>query len=592
MTRKGTLGSVSIVLPEWLDPGDRYDRHFVPVTPVSRVITGAEDKIAPETDIATWSINSWAAGEGDLRWEDRGRYNISTGNGPVSDGSGVTVGHKWTVASEQAAVIVRGNNAVASARDMNDKLHIWGGVGFTFTDYWAIGGSSSKDCIGLAAIPGVWFVLNEDGDIRRVTSGGNTEHWTGSDFTDIVVYAGVLYGLVGPDLYSIDDSSAETRTKVFDGLSTNVVGDIRVRKLSVSDVGPIWGLPSDDGTTLIMEYNVADATGYVSHPLPKDVHVYDVAFHDGIYLAAFRYSGAHQWKGDAYLYFKKGDQRGTVGPFRAVETTQQKRIAIAGVIGDRIMVVFQERLWAYDLSSGGIVLVADLSGSAITDVLNAITYGSEVFLAAVGNWGLVETRAFLANAAQVLSTGLHDYGYLGMPKLIHTVTISTEDVLAATDKVEVGYSVDGGGISYLANNFATSSASHQWTVSTNSSSVKGTEIEWHIRQTTTSTSVAAKVVSLVSDVSGAKSRIEFLVAVDLGQSSVNDGTSVATALQALKTSHAVVQWSDPFDVEEHVADETFDVRVLDVRLQEIPSHDTGAEKPFALVKMQTIGVVG
>jgi hypothetical protein len=211
-----------------------------------------------------------------------------------------------------------------------------------------------------------------------------------------------------------------------------------------------------------------------------------------------------------------------------------------------------------------------------------------VFLAAVGNFGKVNTRAFLANVAQVLSTGLHDYRYLGLPKMIHTVTINTESVLAASDKVEVGYSLDGGSITYLANDFAAASASHQWTVSTNAASKIGTEIEWHIRQTTTSTSVAAKVVSLASDVSGAKSRIQFTVAVDLGQSSVNDGSSVAAALGALKTSHAVVKWSDPFDVEEHVADETFDVRVLDVLLQEI----SGPEHTFAIVRMQTVGVVG
>ena len=87
MTRKGTLGTVKIVLPEWLDPEERYSRVFKPITPASREVSGADDQIAPETDIANWSINNWAAGEGDLRWKDRGRYNISTGNGPVTDGT-------------------------------------------------------------------------------------------------------------------------------------------------------------------------------------------------------------------------------------------------------------------------------------------------------------------------------------------------------------------------------------------------------------------------------------------------------------------------------------------------------------------------
>jgi hypothetical protein len=587
VTRKGTLGTVEIVLPEWLDPEERYSRAFKPITPASREVSGDDDQIAPETDIANWSINDWSAGEGDLRWKDRGRYNISTGNGPVSDGSGVTVGHDFAVTSKQSAVITRGGGRLVSARDMDDNLYFWNGS--AFASAWAIGGTGGEDCISLAATePTAWFVLADDGDIRKVTTGGNTAHYTGGLFTDLVSYDGVLYGLVGADLYSIDQSSADTRTAVFDDLASAIITDTRVKLLSTSDVGPIWCVPTDDGNTLFMEYNVADGTGYVSHNLPRDTYVYDVAFHDGFYFAGFRYASSSSSIGEAYLFFKKGDQRGTTGPFRAIETTSSKRVAIAGVIGDRIMLIFQERVWAYDLSSGGIVLVADLSASAITDVLNAVTFGSEVFLAAVGNFGKVNTRAFLANVAQVLSTGLHDYRYLGLPKMIHTVTINTEAVLAASDKVEVGYSLDGGSITYLADDFAAATASHQWTVSTNASSVKGTEIEWHIRQTTTSTSVAAKVVSLASDVSGAKSRIQFTVAVDLGQSSVNDGSSVAAALGALKTSHAVVKWSDPFDVEEHVADETFDVRVLDVLLQEI----SGPEHTFAIVRMQTVGVVG
>ena len=100
--------------------------------------------------------------------------------------------------------------------------------------------------------------------------------------------------------------------------------------------------------------------------------------------------------------------------------------------------------------------------------------------------------------------------------------------------------------------------------------------------------MAAKVVSLSSDVSGAKSRIEFTLAVDLGESSTTDGDDVMTALRALKTTHAVVQWSDPFGVDQYTAEETFDVRVLDVSLPEYaPSGYTSA-----IVRLQTVGVVG
>ncbi len=585
--RNGLLGTVNVVLPHWKEPEERYDRTYKPVTPASRVVTGADDKIAPETDIATWSITDWGAGEGDVRWQDRGRYNISTGNGPVTDGTGVSVGHAWTVAADQSAIIARGGGRLVAARDMDDQLQTWSGS--AFNNLWAIGGGGGEDALSIASVdPLVYFVLGDDNNIRKTATGGNSEHNTSQNWEYIVGYNGVIYAIVGVDLYSIDQGSSNTETLLYDG-ATKITTDTRVKLLSVSDVGPIWAVPGDDGNTLIYEYNVADATGYVSHEIPKDTYVYDLAFHDGIYLTAFRYATAHSATGEAYLHYKKGDARGVAGPFRTSGvTTASKRVAIAGVIGDRIFLVFLEKIWAYDLTTGGIVLVADLSGSAIGDVFNAVTYGREIFCGGLANYGFIDTAGFETNVAQVLSTGLHDYGYLGLAKLAHTVTVNTEDVLASADKVEVGYSVDGGSITYLANDFATGTATHLWTVSTNSTSVKGTEIEWHIRQTTTSATAAAKVVSISSDVSGAKSRIEFTIAVDLGESSTTDGDNVLTALKVLKTTHAVVQWSDPFQVNQYTAEETFDVRVLAVSTPEyLPSGKTSA-----VVRFQTVGVVG
>lgn len=584
MSKVGLLDTVEIILPEWIDPEDRYRRTYKPVTPVSRVVTGADDQIAPETDIATWSITDWSAGEGDLRWKDRGRYNTSTGAGPISDGSGVSVGLDWVVAVGQSRIIARGGGRLVSVRDMDDSLYEWNGS--AWVELWAIGGTEGNDAGSLAAVDAdAWFVDDFTG-IRKVTSSGNTLHYNGNDFNYLVVFEGVLYGLDDVDLYTIDQTSTDTRTQVYDSAGT-YVDDTRVKLMSTSDVGPIWLATIDDGVTLLKEYNVASATGYTLGALPADVQAYDLFFHDGFYFATYRKATSQNAVGDAYLYYQKGDLKGSLGPFPADSTTAQTRVSIAGTIGDRIYLTFQRRMWVYDLSSGGLVMVADLSSSAIGDIYMSITYGPDVFCGSLAYVGKVNTEAFLADTAQTVSTGIHDYGYLGLPKMIHTVTVNTESVLVSSDKVEVGYSVDGGSTTYLANDFATGKASHQWTVSTNSASVIGTEIEWHLRLTTTSTSVAAKVVSLASDASGAKSRIEFIVLADLGQSSVVDGGIVLTALNALKTSHSTVQWSDPFQVREHESPETFDVRVL-----EVVGPEVDVEHTYAMVRMQTVGVVG
>lgn len=583
---KGTLGPVEFVLPHWLDWEERYSRKYVPVAPASRVVTGADDKIAPETDIATWAITDWSAGEGDTRWRDRGRYRVSDGASPLSDGSGVSLGYDWSVATGQTAVIARGGGRLVAARDMDDSIYEWNGS--AWVALWSIGGTVGDDATAMAAVDSTaWFVLDDDGDIRKVTSGSNTAHYTGGNFDSIVAYEGVLYGVSDLDLYEIDTSTASTRTLVSDSNVGEAVSDTRVSLASVSDVGPIWLSPTSDGRTLIKEYNKADDVAYVIGNLPRDSHAYDIGFFNGIYLVAFRTADSHASAGDAFLYYQAGGLRGVAGPFRASSSTASSRVALAGVIGDRIHIAFQQRLWAYDLTTGGISMVADWSSSSLGDSFGALTFGREVFVAGAGHYGAFDSEAFYTGGTQTLSTGLYDYGYLGLPKLVHTVTVTTENAISGGDSVEVGYVVDGNTVQWLSGAM-TSGASNTWTVSSSSHSVIGTEIEWQLRLDGSSSSQAPTVVALHSDVSGAASRIEWACAIDVGRSSVTSGQDILAALSALKTDSAVVQWSDPFQVNPYDADETFDVRVLDVST---PQYVEG-EGTSALVRFQTIGTVG
>lgn len=586
MDERGQLGPVEFVLPGWLDWEERYSRKYKPVTPASRVVTGADDKIAPETDIATWAINDWSAGEGDTRWRDRGRYRVSDGAAPLSDGSGVSLGYDWSVASAQSTVITRGGGRLVAAGDMDDSIYEWNGSGWS--SLWSIGGSAFRNAASMAAVDSTaWFVLDDAGNIRKVESGANSDHYSGGDFNAIVVYEGVLYGLSGLDLYEIDTSTASTRTLVSDTNVGEFVTDTRVSLLSTSDVGPIWLSPTSDGKTLIKEYNKADDVGYVVGELPSDSHAYDIGFFSGIYLVGLRAADSHSSVGGAYLYYQAGGLRGVAGPFRADSSTASDRVALAGVLGDRIHVGFQRKLWAYDLTTGGISQVADWSSSSLGDGYGAVTFGREIFVTSGAAYGVFDTEAFYTGGTQTLSTGLYDYGYLGLPKLVHTVTVTTEGTISGGDSVEVGYVVDGNTVEWLSGAM-TSGASNTWTVSTSSHSVIGTEIEWKLRLDGASSSQAPVVVALHSDVSGAVSRIEWAVAIDVGRSSLVEGEDVIAALNALKTGSAVVQWSDPFQVNPYSADQTFDVRVLDVST---PQYVEG-EGTSALVKFQTVGTVG
>ena len=51
------------------------------------------------------------------------------------------------------------------------------------------------------------------------------------------------------------------------------------RRISTSDVGPIWIVPFNDGRTELWEYNVADDSAYVVAELPRDSTQYDLYFH-------------------------------------------------------------------------------------------------------------------------------------------------------------------------------------------------------------------------------------------------------------------------------------------------------------------------
>jgi len=599
----GTLGSIKITLPHWLNPEERYQRTYRPITPASRIISGDNDAVAPETDIATWSIKDWSAGEGDIRWKDRGRYNTGTGVHLAADGSGLIPEMQWDEGgggSAQTEVIVRGGNRVLAARDHDSNIYYWNGS--SWTSLWAIGGSAGRDVCSMAAptTSAVYVLESNSQTVRKVTSGGNSPWNIGVDYlVGLVSYEGLLYGLNSNNgnLVLIDQSTAYTTTTVYTAETPEVdtTGFTDRRWMSVSDVGPIWLSPTSDGRTLIKEYNVADDVGYVVGELPKDSWAMDLFFYSGIYFVTYRTTENFAGTGNAYLWYKRGGTVGSAGPFPNPSTTASKRIVFGGIIGDRLYMTWQEQLWAYDLSDGALIMVADFSDASLGDAWPGVVYGRKILMASETGYYLVfDTEAVEASSTTYLSSGLHDYGYLGLPKMIHTVTVQTEDVLAASHTVQPGYSIDGGTVTWLDDDFATGEASHTWQVSTVSGGgVIGTEIEWFIRVASTSSSSWPKVVAINSDVSGAASRIEWNIAIDVAASSLSgsgsDGVAkdVIAALNALKTSHAPATWSDPNQVADYDTPQSFDVRVLDVTTPELADGFT-----TAIVKLQTIGIVG
>lgn len=568
--KTATIGTVKVQVPLWLEPEEQYQRRFVPLTPASRTVTGADDKIAPETDIAQWAIDDWSAGEGDRRWRNRGRYNYSTGSAPASDGSGLVLGMQWTEATtQQSRFFARGDGSLATCRDMDDSLYTW--TGTALSSYAAIGGASGDDVVSFAygeAGDG-WYLLDDDEEIRKVTSGGNSSHYAaGSGFDEIIAFEGLIYGTVGLDLYKLDQSSADTKTIIGAAASGAYAGGTRVRRMGKSDVGPIFLSPDNDGTTKIREYNVAQDVVYTKGEIPKDSYAYDIFFHSGIYLVAFRYGENHDAAGDAYLYYQVGNSRGVAGPIRATSSPAQDRICIAGVIGDRIFLVFQQEVWAYDLSTGGISMVADFSSSTLGDGLQAVTYGKDILIAGASGYVWVDTETFEPSTQQDCYMGVYDYGYLGLPKLVHEATVTLDAAKSAAWTVRIGIIVDAETIYWFDDDFPTGDASYTWPISDSAQQFIGTEIEWAVKLASTSSGSSPKVVGFYSEVSGARARIEWVIPIDVAASNevgtYGDAEDVIEGLNDLRTTKTVVSYSDPFQQRDHQANETFDVRVVDV----------------------------
>lgn len=585
----GKIGSLDVRLAA---KKNRYERRYVPVTPTSREIIGSDAKVAEESTVAEWHIDDWSAGEGDLRWRDRGRYNESSGAGPVSDGSGVTCNALYeqlkdtggSVNMTDARILARAAGRFVTADDMGGTLFFWDDTNDEWDVGWSIGGAGSDDVLSIAAVNDTdIYVSDSGGSLREVKVGANAEHYSGWG-PPIVSFHGQLYGLDDNDLYDIDTSATDTRTLVTDvgGSIDNTTG--MIRRITTSDVGPVWLAPMNDGKTFIYEYNVADDTGYIVGELPSDVQAYDIWFHSGIYFAAFRYAAAESLSGDAWLYYQVGGQRGVAGPLRSTTgTTASKEVCIAGVVGDRLYMQYDAALWAYDLSSGGISMVA----RGVAQPTSALAYGSDIHIATGTTSFRIDLGSFDTGASAELTTGRHDFGYLGLNKILTVVRVACESALAASETVGLAYAVDGGSFTTASGTMVATEATKAWTISTSSTTVRGVEFELKLLPKANTSASSPKIVTVTAEAIGSESRLEWVLLLDVGDTNEQRGLDTLQGLRTLKTSHDVVSFTDPWQVAASEADETFDVTVEEVNL---PDEKAGSEQ-VAAVRLRAVVTV-
>ncbi len=597
---KGTLGTIEFYLSQ--NPGlsnfERYRRQLIPVTPASRQIPGSPDAVAPDTTIAQWSINDWSQGEGDVTWRDRGRFNTSTGLGPVSDGSGLVVGPELTTTQhdsgggdfDQTQRIERAGSELLAGKDSNDNLYKWDETNNEWDNQWAIGGSTTGDVISIAAVDDTnIYVGLSNGSIREVQSASNATHYAtwGVNTPHLTSYQGKLYGLHDLDLYEISTVATDTRTLKGD-VSGTIAGfaNDNARRLSSSDVGPIWTVPVNDGRTYLWEYNVADDSAYVVAELPRDALSYDAFFHEGIYFVSYRAASKTTETGDAFVFFASGGNRGSIGPFRSPNAASaSKTPSLAGVVGDRLMVNYDGALWAYDLSSGGISHL----GAFITAAGNnrGTVFGKDVFYVVPAVRTERADTSIFDTTQGTLDSGRYDFAYKGLRKMMTKVTVVCETALVSSDAITVSVAVDGGSFTALSGSMSSGDVTKTFIVATTSTNFEGFSFEIRVLVTAGSTAATPKIISIDSEAIGVESRLEWIMAVDVTDRELVVGQTVLAGLETLRTAKAPVAFTNPFDDDVYATADSHTVTIEEVTF---PQENAGGDD-YVVVRVRATQTV-
>ena len=384
-------------------------------------------------------------------------------------------------------------------------------------------------------------------------------------------WGGSFFLLNGDDVYSFTLSSntatftlrGDNSGRSDDYLSTS--GHEVFNRISTSDKGPIWFQRMDNGETFIFEWNVNSATKSTLAKLPVDFATpYSVFFANGFYFVAFRYGSAHDQPGDAYLFAFRGSQRTTPGPIRAPSgTSTSKPVLLAGMMGDDLIMQYDNAVWAYNQTFGGINQVADSALSPDGSATECVTFGQNVFLANPAGSFNVERydRTAYTTRTATLDSGRYDFGYPGILKALMTVTVVTEPLPAATS-VSLAYSADGGSFTTLASTTEVdrvhdldSATSFTWTVSTAAAPVTGTDFELRLILATTNTANTPTIRSVTARAVGVERIRTHTIEVDTltrnFAEGATEGSEVLANLKTINEYNGLVKLEHAWDREIH-----------------------------------------
>lgn len=572
----GTLGSTTVYLAEWVDPKERYQRHYIPLDVRAEGVEGTDRPVfSAQPGVRIWSIRSWSSGEGEDLWKPNlDSYRQADGIKPVNLGEGLELSRLVAATKDSG-----GSSDFADGQKLgyglgkfwtvlDDTMYAWD----LTNKRWGSGTTTGAGVTDATSITDAddtthMYIGLTSSKIRQVVDGGgNATHYdtgTGNDFVYAPIlrsFGGTLYALDGDDLYTVDTSTTDTRTLVADvpGASFGYLSTTPwcYNRMSLSDKGPIWLQRLNNGQTFIWEYNVASGTQARIGKLSVDfAFPYSIFYTQGYVWVGFRYANSHTEKGPAYLYFQRGANRGVRGPFRASGSTASEPIWIAGQIGDDLIVTFDDKFWAYNLTSGGLNEIGAFATAGPAE--DAATFGQEVFASGMSDKVDRADRDTYVSAGE-LYTGRFDFDYPGLRKQLLEVTVVT-DPLPANTSMTMEVSVDGSADTALTGTHSTATNRRFTWAGDGSNTLIGYEFELIPNLATTSSSATPTIRQINATVASDAFRIEWIITVDCSKMSETE----LDALNAL-IGGGIVTFSDPWQNRSSTSPDSFSVRVVEL----------------------------
>jgi hypothetical protein len=579
--RKGTLDGNSVFLARWRE--QPYARIYREIQPDRIDIPGSGGKIEGDPTIRSWIIDDWSGGWGSPLWDEQtSGFNVAAGLRPGYDNKGLILTPKVdnpqtdapaTMAASR--MFTRGYVSLYTADATTEDGYVWDDS----NEQWDV-----KTGLSGVGGPSTFYSMAYLDDFVYLATGSEIHKWApGSAATvhhnafslhpRLASFRGVLYAAdnVG-DLYTIDTSTTNTRTKVVDNPGHSLFQSDN--GITVDDTGIQWLVRTDGGFLEVHHYNHWTDTHSVLGRLG------DFAFNNNsaiYYAKGFTWvltSNTNALNDGGYLWFKGGGQQGVI-TIPAGSNDQSVSYSIAGVIGDDLYFFLNGVLWVYNFD-GGLYRVTKGDSDGL-DHIQGIAFKNQIFAGGDTVSKGASTRYHLDQldtstaSYSTLDTGRFDFDYPGFNKIFTEVIVYTDEGDGWDGNLQLSYSVDGGTFTAHADTKTISSANrkHTFVLSDSSTTVSGTELELQLRMKSDGTD-APIIRKVVARAMPAENIEEIVLELDVSNPTAEGesprSTDLLSNLRTLAAAGDVFQFVNPWEYEETESSETLAVKLVELVL--------------------------